>query len=67
MNRPASLGHDFIIGKSSNDASVDVISVTNPLDSNFGNDAVIFESSGNFLILFRIPDGISIFVISVIR
>ena len=43
------------------------LSLTNPLDSNFGNDAVIFESSGNFLILFRIPDGISIFVISVIR
>ena len=31
MNRPASLGHDFRIGKSSNDASVDVISVTGPM------------------------------------
>ena len=67
MNRPASLGHDFIIGKSSNDASVDVTSITNQLDSDFGNDAVIFESSGNFLILFRSPDCISIFVISVMR
>ena len=32
-----------------------------------GNDAVIFVSSGSFLILFSNPDGMSIFVISVIR
>ena len=67
MKRPASLGHDFMIGKSSNDASVDVTSVTNPLDCDLGNDAVIFESSGSFLILFNKPDGISIFVMSVMR
>ena len=66
INRPASLGHDLIIGKSSNDASVDVTSVTNPLDSILGKEAVIFESSGSFFILFRNPDGMSIFVISVI-
>ena len=67
MKRPASSGHDFMIGKSSNEASVDVTSVTNPLDCDLGNDAVIFESSGSFLILFNKPDGISIFVMSVIR
>ena len=48
MKRPASSGHDFMIGKSSNEASVDVTSVTNPLDCDLGNDAVIFESSGSF-------------------
>ena len=67
MKRPASSGQDFIIGKSPNDAVLDVISVTGPLVSSLGNDSVIFESSGSFLILFRKPDGISIFVISTIR
>ena len=43
MNRPASLGHDFIIGKSSNDASVDVTSVTNPLDSDFEKEYPDFD------------------------
>jgi len=32
-----------------------------------GNDEAIFESSGSFFILFRKPDGTSIFVISAIR
>ncbi len=67
MKRPASFGHDLRIGKSSKDASSDVISITGPLDSSLGNDAVIFESSGSFFILFRNPDGTSIFVISAIR
>ena len=51
MKRPASFGHDFMIGRSSKDASVDVTSVTNPFDCDFGNDAAIFENSGSFLIL----------------
>ena len=67
MNRPASFGHDFRIGKSSKDASLDVLSVTGPLVSALGNDDAIFDSSGSFLILFRNPDGISILVISAIR
>ncbi len=66
INRPASFGQDFKIGMSSNDASVEVTSVTGPFTSDFGNDAVIFESSGSFFILFKKPDGISIFVISTI-
>ena len=66
MNLPASFGHDFKIGMSSNDASLEVNSVTGPLFSNFGKDSVIFDNSGNFLILLRKPDGISIFVMSTI-
>ena len=67
MNCPASFGHDFRIGKSPKDALFDVISVTGPLVSSLGNDAVIFVSSGNFFNLFNRPVGTSIFVISVIR
>ena len=67
IKRPASFGHDFKIGKSSKDAEFDVTSVTGPLFSSLGNESAIFESSGSFLILFRNPDGISIFVISTIR
>ena len=66
MNFPASFGHDFKIGILSKVGELFIISVTGPLFSNFGNDSLIFDSSGNFLILLKTPDGISIFVISAI-
>ena len=60
--------HLTAISKLNQDASVDdVNSVTGPLVSDFGNEAVIFVSSGNFFILFSNPDGTSIFVISAMR
>ena len=43
-----------------------ITSVTGPLFSKLGNDSLIFESSGNFLILLNIPFGISIFDMSAI-
>jgi len=58
--------YDFKIGRSLNDAEFEVNSVTGPLPSNFGNDSVILDNSGSFLILFRMPDGMSIFVMSTI-
>ena len=67
MNFPASLCHVFKIGIFSNDGESLTTSVTGPLFSSFGKVSDIFDSSGSFFILFRNPDGISIFVKSTIR